>query len=107
MLCALPAQADGPRPAKPTASEQSSVASGVVNLNTASAIELARLPGIGPSKAQAILSLRDRMKRFKRVEDIMRVKGIGRKTFRKLRSLLAIEGSTTLQARAKNTKKRV
>jgi len=79
---------------------------GVVNLNTATEAELLRLPGIGPKKAQAILALRKEVKRFTRVEAIMRVKGIGRATFRKLRPMLTLDGATTLpgptpRARAK------
>jgi comEA protein len=70
--------------------------SGVVNLNTASSEELERLPGIGPSRAKAILELRARIKRFARIEDVLRVKGIGRATFRRLRPYLSVEGSTTL-----------
>ncbi len=70
--------------------------SGVVNLNTASSEELERLPGIGPSRAKAILELRERIKRFARVDDVMRVKGIGRATFRRLRPYLTVEGPTTL-----------
>ena len=70
--------------------------SGVVNLNTASSEELERLPGIGPSRAKAILELRARMKRFARIEDLLRVKGIGRATFRRLRQHVTVEGPTTL-----------
>ncbi len=71
---------------------------GTVNLNTATADELQRLPGIGPSKAQAILSTRQRMGRFARVEDVLRVRGIGRATLRRLHPMLSIEGPTTLSA---------
>jgi competence protein ComEA len=70
--------------------------SGVVNLNTASSEELERLPGIGPSRARAILELRARRKSFARIEDLMRVKGNGRATFRRLRPLVALDGPTTL-----------
>jgi len=69
---------------------------GVLNLNTASEEELMRLPGVGPSKAKAILELRTQLKGFKKVEDLMRVKGIGRKTFRKLLPMLKLDGATTL-----------
>ena len=69
---------------------------GVLNLNTASEEELMRLPGVGPSKAKAILELRTQLKGFKKVEDVMRVKGIGRKTFRKLLPMLKLDGATTL-----------
>jgi competence protein ComEA len=72
---------------------------GVVNLNSASAEELVRLPGIGPTRAASILELRARLKRFTRVEELLRVKGIGRATFRKLRPLLTLEGPTTLRER--------
>jgi len=72
---------------------------GVVNLNDASAEQLERLPGIGPSRARAILELRARLKRFSRIEDLLRVKGIGRATFRKLRPLLTLDGPTTLSLR--------
>ncbi|MDD9933603.1 MAG: helix-hairpin-helix domain-containing protein [Myxococcales bacterium] len=107
LFCALPAQADGPRPAtrSATTAQASASKAGVVNLNQATETELTRLPGIGPSRAQAIIALRDRMKRFKRIEDIMRVKGIGRRTFRKLRPMLALEGPTTLLSPVKASKK--
>ena len=71
-------------------------ASGAVNLNSASAEELERLPGVGPAKAAAILALRQRMGRFQRVEDVLRVRGIGRATFRRLRPMLTLQGPTTL-----------
>lgn len=74
-------------------------AAGVVNLNTASAEELERLPGIGPTRATAILALRARLGRFARLEQLLRVKGIGRATFRKLRPLLSLTGPTTLPGR--------
>jgi competence protein ComEA len=72
-------------------------ADGVVNIQTASAEELQRLPGIGPSKAAAIIAFRERTA-FRRVEDILRVRGIGRATFRRLRPYLSVSGATTLAA---------
>ena len=76
---------------------EAAAAPGVVNLNTATLEELDRLPGIGPSRARAILELRARIKRFARLDDVLRVRGIGRATFRRLRPLLALEGPTTLR----------
>jgi competence protein ComEA len=73
-----------------------SAASGVVNLNTATEDELVRLPGIGASKARAIIEARQR-NRFRRVEDVLRVRGIGRATLRRLAPMLRVEGPTTLQ----------
>jgi competence protein ComEA len=101
------AQARRPTPSQPTtpaaaaAPVQAASADGVVNLNTASAAELERLPGVGPAKAAAILQLRERLpnRRFARVEDVVRVRGIGRATLRRLRPMLTLDGPTTLVER--------
>jgi len=57
----------------------------------ASEEDLRRLPGVGPSKAKAILELRARLGRFRRPEDLLRVKGIGRKRLARLRPLLVVD----------------
>lgn len=75
---------------------QASEPAAVVNLNTATATELERLPRVGPARAQAILALRAQLTQFSKVEQLLRVKGIGRATFRKLRPLLTLSGPTTL-----------
>ncbi|HET8934975.1 MAG TPA: ComEA family DNA-binding protein [Polyangiales bacterium] len=75
---------------------------GVVNLNTATAEELERLPRVGPTRAQAILALRAKLTQFVKVEQLLRVKGIGRATFRKLRPLLTLSGPTTLLDRKRS-----
>jgi competence protein ComEA len=62
-----------------------------VYVNVANVQELRRLPGVGAKRADAIVSLRQRMGRFHRVEDLMRVKGIGRATLRKWRPLVRLE----------------
>lgn len=85
------------RSAPTTALETPAAAEGVVNIQTATAEELQRLPGIGPSKAEAIIAFRQRTQ-FRRVEDILRVRGIGRATFRRLRPYLTVSGATTLTA---------
>jgi len=86
-----------PAPAQTEVDTSPTAADGVVNVNTATADELMRLPGIGPSKAAAILALRARMtgQRFARVEDLLRVRGIGRVTLRKLRPIVSLNGATT------------
>src|SRR5689334_15266757 len=61
--------------------------SGVININTATEEELMRLPGIGPAKAHAITQARER-NRFRRPDEILRVRGIGRATLRRLSPLL-------------------
>ncbi len=62
----------------------------VVNLNTATERELVDLPGVGPAKAAAILAFRKKHGGFKRVEDLRKVKGFGRKTVAKLRPSLTV-----------------
>ena len=76
---------------------------GVVNINTATVSELSFLPGVGPSKAQAIVKHR-KAREFKKIEDIMRVKGIGRKSFRQMRPYLRIKGETTLTKKVKSSR---
>jgi competence protein ComEA len=66
-------------------------ADGRVILNAASEDELRRLPGIGPSKAKAIVALRAKLGRFKRVEDLLRVRGIGRRSLARMRPLLVVD----------------
>ena len=68
---------------------------GLVNLNQADEPTLELLPGIGPAKARAIVELRGR-RPFKKVEDLTRVKGIGRKTFARLKPFLTVTGASTL-----------
>jgi competence protein ComEA len=70
---------------------------GVVNLNTAPPEVLALLPGIGPAKAVAILAYRKR-RPFRTVDELVRIKGLGRKTVRRLRPHLAVAGPTTAAA---------
>jgi competence protein ComEA len=64
--------------------------SGKVNLNTATLEELMQLPSIGPVKAQAILDKRTEIGSFETTEQIMDVKGIGPKTFEKLKELIIV-----------------
>ncbi|HEV8549753.1 MAG TPA: helix-hairpin-helix domain-containing protein [Polyangiaceae bacterium] len=60
-------------------------ADGKVILNRADAVELRHLPGVGPKRADAIVALRAKLGgRFKRVSDLLRVKGIGPKGLKKI-----------------------
>ncbi|WP_252502890.1 helix-hairpin-helix domain-containing protein [Sporosarcina sp. Marseille-Q4943] len=61
---------------------------GKVNINTADAQELMTIPGIGPSKAAAIIQYREEHGLFASPEAIMEVSGIGQKTFDKLESFI-------------------
>ena len=61
-----------------------------LNLNTATADELEALPGIGPATATRILEYRQKNGPFKKIEDLMNIKGIGEKSFLKLKPLLSV-----------------
>ncbi|CDR50398.1 ComE operon protein 1 [Staphylococcus schweitzeri] len=61
-----------------------------VNLNTASASELMSVPGVGQTKANAIIEHRNQQGAFQDIEDLKKVKGFGSKTFEKLKSYFAI-----------------
>jgi competence protein ComEA len=62
-----------------------------VFLNQATVADLRRLPGVGAKRAQAILALRDRIQHFRQIEDLLKVKGIGRASLRKLRPLVRLD----------------
>jgi competence protein ComEA len=80
-----PAQAQTARPPAPTQPEAASV-----NLNTATQAQLEKLPGVGAAVALRIIEYRQRSGGFKKVEDLMNVRGIGEKTFLKLKPLLTV-----------------
>jgi len=67
-----------------------------ININQASAKELANLPRIGAKVADRIVDYRQSHGSFARVEDLMEVKGIGEKLFVTLKPYLALSGPTTL-----------
>lgn len=71
--------------------------SGVVNVNTASPEQLSLLPGIGEARAREIVAARAKQGGFKRVEDLLAVKGIGEASLAKLRPYVALQGETTLK----------
>lgn len=74
------------------ASEPGLDAEPVVNINNASAEELAEsLDGVGLSKARAIVESRDRLGGFKSAEDLARVKGLGLKTVEKNRARIRLQ----------------
>jgi competence protein ComEA len=65
-------------------------ASAPINLNTATVAQLETLPGIGKATAERILEYRQKNGSFKKVEDLMNVRGVGEKSFLKLKPLITV-----------------
>lgn len=70
-------------------------ADGKVVLNLATEEDLKRLPGVGPAKAKAILELRTKLGKFRKVEELLRVKGFGRRKLARIRPLLLLDPPPT------------
>jgi len=79
------------RATKPAAAPRVVAASTeIVNLNTATAAQLGTLPGIDPKTADLIGQYRQKNGPFKKIEEIMNVRGVGEKSFLKLKSRLTV-----------------
>ena len=88
------AQTDGGR--KPSAPAAKPTV--MVNINTATAAELEQLPGIGAKTATRIVDYRQKKGPFKKIEELMNVRGVGEKNFLKLKPQISVaakpEGAT-------------
>jgi competence protein ComEA len=82
-LTTVQSQEQAAAPAKPT-----------VNLNTATVDQLTTLPGIGAKTAELIIEYRTKSGGFKKIEELMNIKGIGEKTFLKLKPLVSAPPKT-------------
>lgn len=76
------------------AAKQTKQITGQVNINTATVSELTMLPGIGKSKAEAIVQYR-KTTPFKSAQELTKIKGIGQKMIAKLSPFVVTEGATT------------
>ena len=90
LLAALPstsaaaqAKASARAAAKPSTSA-------IVNLNSASAVDLEALPGIGAKTAARIVEYRQKNGPFKKIEELMNVRGVGEKNFLKLKPQITV-----------------
>jgi comEA protein len=84
LLSALPASANKNPPERP------------IDLNAANMKELEELPGVGPTTAQAILDFREKNGRFKRVEDLLVIRGISAGKLQKMRPYLTVSAPPKL-----------
>ena len=85
LAVATAAAQDAPRRSSPTSSM-----SAPINLNTATVAQLESLPGIGKATAERILEYRQKNGSFKKVEDLMNVRGVGEKSFLTLKPLVTV-----------------
>lgn len=85
-LASHPAVAEGEAPASHK----------LVNINQATSAELVRLPRVGAKLADRIVAHRKEHGPFRRIEDLMEVKGVGEKFFSTLKPYLTVNGPTTL-----------
>jgi competence protein ComEA len=81
------------RPPTPNASAPSTIL--LINLNTATMAELESLPGIGTRTAERIIEHRQKNGSFKKIEELMNVRGVGEKSFLKLKPLITVTPSKT------------
>jgi competence protein ComEA len=79
LVCASVAHAAKQPPSKP------------LELNSATADQLAQLPGVGPKTAQAIVDFRKSSGPFRRVEDLLAIRGISRKKLESIRPYVTVE----------------
>lgn len=66
------------------------VSTDVINLNSATAAQIASLPGIGPKTADLVVQYRTKNGPFKKIEEIMNVRGVGEKSFLKIKDRLTV-----------------
>ncbi len=97
VLALAVASASAQTPAR-TAPRGTASAEAPVNLNTATPAQLESLPGVGVATAQRIVEYREKNGGFKKIEDLMNVRGVGEKSFLTLKPLVTVTPPRTDRA---------
>jgi competence protein ComEA len=84
--------------AKPASAKAAAAITTPINLNTATVAQLEALPGVGARTAQAIIDHRQKNGGFKKIEELMNVKGIGEKSFLKLKPMITVSADKAEKA---------
>ena len=80
----------GEKPKQISDGSRSSTNGDVININTANKEQLMKISGVGKTKAEAIISYREKNGDFKKKEDITKVHGIGKATFEKIKDKIEV-----------------
>lgn len=80
----------GEKPKQMSDGGSSSSNTDVININTANKEQLMKISGVGKTKAEAIISYREKNGDFKKKEDITKVRGIGKATFEKIKDKIEV-----------------
>jgi len=89
-FCFLPTAICLPAQTPQSPATQSPRTPAPLDINRATAEEFATLPGIGPDLARRIVAYREKHGPFKRVEDLLAIRGIGRKKWRAIRDYIVV-----------------
>jgi len=90
LVVSAPASFAQTKPPAPSRAGATLAPGATVNINTASAAELDALPGIGAKTAALIVEYRQKNGPFKKIEELMNVRGVGEKNFLKLKPQITV-----------------
>jgi competence protein ComEA len=98
LIAAYPQAAAAAQGNTSTRSGAKPAGTGVVNINSASTTDLEALPGIGAKTAARIIEYRQKNGPFKKIEELMNVRGVGEKNFLKLKEQITVAAAKTDRA---------